>query len=205
MGRPREHDEETAARLLDAAHRVSAAEGWDALTVRRVAEEAGTSTRAVYSLFRSKQGLEEALHEAMFGRLLELLLDTPRSGDPRADLLAQALAYRHWATERPERYTVAMRRFLGPTSAPRSPEGLAVARAALDELRQMVHRCADAGLLPGRDLEDVVVQFRVAVHGLAEFENLGILGPDAREVWLTTLSALLDGLGESRAARPTAA
>ena len=37
MGRPREHDEETRERLLDAAERVSASDGWDAVTVRRVA------------------------------------------------------------------------------------------------------------------------------------------------------------------------
>jgi AcrR family transcriptional regulator len=48
MGRPREHDAATRARLLSAAARLSADEGWSAVTVRRVAEEAGTTTRAVY-------------------------------------------------------------------------------------------------------------------------------------------------------------
>ena len=51
MGRPKEHDETTRRQLLDAAERLSATHGWEALTVRRIAEEAGTSTRAVYALF----------------------------------------------------------------------------------------------------------------------------------------------------------
>jgi AcrR family transcriptional regulator len=194
MGRPREHDEETRERLLEAAERVSATDGWDALTVRRVAEEADTSTRAVYALFGSKEGLEQALHEAMFLRLRELSQGRAREDDPALDLIELALAYRRWATERPERYAIAVHRFLGERSAPRSEEGLAVARSALDELRQVTRRCHDAGLLPGREVEEVIVQMRTAVHGLAEFENLGLLGPDPRSHWMTVVRALIDGL-----------
>ena len=40
------------------------------------------------------------------------------------------------------------------------------------------------------------------VHGLAEFENLGMLGPDPEAQWLAAVSAQLDGL---RATRPAAA
>jgi len=56
MGRPREHDEATRAALLEAAERIVADRGPTALSVRAVAEAAGTSTRAVYSLFGSKDG-----------------------------------------------------------------------------------------------------------------------------------------------------
>jgi AcrR family transcriptional regulator len=197
MGRPREHDEETRERLLDAAERVSATDGWEAVTVRRVADEADTSTRAVYALFGSKEGLEQALHEAMFLRLRELLQGCAREEDPGLDLIELALAYRRWATERPDRYAIAVHRFLGERSAPRSEAGLAVARSALDELRQVVRRCHDAGLLPGREVEQAVVQMRTVVHGLAEFENLGLLGPDPRSHWMIVVRALLDGLGTS--------
>jgi AcrR family transcriptional regulator len=194
MGRPREHDEATRERLLEAAEHLSAARGWDALTVRGIAEEAGTSTRALYALFDSKQGLEQALHQVMFTRLRDLLQACERSDDPRRDIATQALAYRQWAVERPERYALAMHRFLGQRSLPRSDEGLAVSREALDELRQAVRRCHDAGLLLGdRDPEDVVTHLRAMAHGLAEFENLGLLGPDPEAQWLTAVSAQLDG------------
>jgi AcrR family transcriptional regulator len=196
MGRPKEHDDETRKRLLEAAERVSASEGWGALTVRRVAHEAGTSTRAVYALFDSKEGLEQALHHAMFARLRDLLRASPRSGDPRRDLLTLAQAYRRWATERPQRYELAMHRFIGPRAGPRSAEGLAVARSAQDELRKAVRRCHDAGLLADRSVEDVVTDLRATVHGLAELENLASLGSDPETAWRSTLSALLDGYGQ---------
>lgn len=202
MGRPREHDEFTRERLLEAAERVSGAEGWDAATVRRVAEEAGTSTRAVYSLFGSKEGLEQALHEAMFLRLRDLLERQASSEDPRLDLINLALAYRRWATERPQRYALAVHRFLGSGSGQRSAEGIEAARAALDVLRRVLIRCQDAGLLPGREVEDVLRQMRALSHGLAEFENLGLLGPDPRSDWVIAFGAAVDGLGQRA---PTAA
>jgi AcrR family transcriptional regulator len=191
MGRPREHDAATQDRLLAAAARVSAEEGWKAVTVRRVAERAGTTTRAVYARFGSKQGLEEALHLAMFERLRELMRDTPESPDPRADLLALAEVYRRWATERPERYA-ALIRFMGPRAAPRSPQGIALARSATRELRETIARCAEAGLLAAGDVDAFTIQWRAVAHGLAEFENHGLL-EDGDEAWRSVLTAVLDG------------
>ena len=193
MGRPKEHDEATRQRLLDAAEHLWATHGWEALTVRRIAEEAGTSTRAVYALFGSKQGLEHALHEVMFTRLRDLIHGRERSDDPRQDLINLAMAYRRWAIERPERYALAMHRFVGQRRRPRSPEGIAVSQAALQELRDAVQRCHDAGLLvEDRVPEEVVTLLRANVHGLAEFENLGMLVPDPEAYWLAAVSATID-------------
>jgi AcrR family transcriptional regulator len=192
MARPREHDEATRERLLEAAEKLSATKGFDAVTVRGVAQEARTTTRAVYALFGSKEGLEQALHQAMFTRLRDLERARNRSDDPREDLLELALAYRRWAVERPERYALAMHRFVGQGARPRSEEGLAVSREALDELIQAVRRCQDAGLLVA-DLDDVVTHLRAVVHGLAEFENLGMLGPDPERHWRAFLLMVVDG------------
>jgi AcrR family transcriptional regulator len=199
MGRPKEHDEATRERLLQAAESLSASKGFDALTVRAVADAAGTSTRAVYALFGSKEGLEQALHQAMFTRLRDLERASSRSGDPRADLLELAMAYRRWAVERPDRYVVAMHSFVGKGARARSAEGLAVSREALDQLVQAVARCHDAGLL-AVEAEDVVMHLRAVVHGLAEFDNLGLLAPDPERHWRTVLSAILDGYVRETAA-----
>ena len=55
MGRPREHDEKTARALLAAAEQLLQQRGTAALSLRQVAAGAGTSTRAVYSLFGSRK------------------------------------------------------------------------------------------------------------------------------------------------------
>jgi AcrR family transcriptional regulator len=190
VGRPREHDATTRERLLAAAARLSADEGWDAVSVRRVADHAATSTRAVYSLFGSKQGLEEALHKGMFERLRELMSQAPKTDDPRADLLALNHAYRTWATERPERYAALMR-FTGPRAAPRSREGVDLAHAASADLRRAIARCAEAGLLAEGDVETLTIRWRAVAHGLAEFENHAVL-TDGDEAWRAVFTALID-------------
>jgi hypothetical protein len=92
-----------------------------------------------------------------------------------------------------------MHRFLGVRSTPRSEEGLRLARAVLDELRQVVRRCHHAGLLGDSDPEQVMVRLRALAHVLAEFENLGLLGPDPESEWLIASGALLDGLSKPTA------
>ena len=49
MGRIRVHDEATAAALLDAAEQIVQADSIEALTVRRVADKTGTTTRTAGS------------------------------------------------------------------------------------------------------------------------------------------------------------
>jgi hypothetical protein len=41
---------------------------------------------------------------------------------------------------------------------------------------------------------------RAMVHGLAEFENLGMLGPDPEAQWVAAVSAQLDGYLQSEPA-----
>ena len=65
MGRPREHGTATHDALLAVAGEILGAEGVNGVTVRRVAEAAGTTTRAVYTLFGDKNGLLRALFRQM--------------------------------------------------------------------------------------------------------------------------------------------
>ncbi len=83
MGRPREHSEQTRAALRAAAERLVAEGGPAALSVRAVAREAGTTTRAVYSLFGSKEALlVDALARDAFEFLYEEIDALPETDDP---------------------------------------------------------------------------------------------------------------------------
>lgn len=86
MGRPREHDENTARALLAAAEQLLQQRGTAALSLREVAAGAGTSTRAVYSLFGSKEALVGALGAHAMGLLHEGVDAIPVTDDPRRDL-----------------------------------------------------------------------------------------------------------------------
>ena len=84
MARPRNHDDRTAAALLDAAELIVARSGPHALSVRDIADEIGTTTRAVYSVFGSKGGLLAALARRAFGFLRDALDELPVTDDPAA-------------------------------------------------------------------------------------------------------------------------
>ena len=111
MGRPRVHDEETAEALLDAAERIVAADGPEALSMRRVADQAGTTTRAVYSLFESKEGLLVALGNRAFQMLGSWVNGYPQTDDAAADLVNSIVDnFRRWALEHPALFRIAFQR-----------------------------------------------------------------------------------------------
>src|SRR5438067_5844193 len=116
MGRPREHDQRTAAALLRAAERTIQDRGPDALSVRGIAIEVGTTTRAVYSLFGSKEGLIAALGVHAFDLLRAGLDALPTTNDPQADLVAAGLMFRRFATEHPSLFAIGVQRSLSAPS-----------------------------------------------------------------------------------------
>src|SRR5579859_1954092 len=98
MGRTRIHDDATAAALLDAAEKIAETEGLQALTVRRVAEKTGTTTRAVYTSLGSKQALLSGLGVRAFDMLGAMVDRLPLTSDPAADLVAAGtLGFRPFA------------------------------------------------------------------------------------------------------------
>jgi AcrR family transcriptional regulator len=193
MGRPREHDDRTAAALLAAAERTVQEAGLDALSVRGVATEVGTSTRAVYSLFGSKDGLLAALGAHAFDLLRQGLDEVPATSDPAADLIAAGLMFRAFATALPALFSVGVH--LDTSAEPVRRAG-ATALAALEE---RMARLRTAGGLGGRTVADATLQFHALCEGLAALELRGGWGPArARRIWRDGLRALVAGFADPR-------
>jgi AcrR family transcriptional regulator len=192
MGRPREHDERTAAALLAAAERAVEEGGAHALSVRGVANAVGTTTRAVYSVFGSKDGLLAALGARAFDFLRDGLGALATTGDPAADLVESGLVFRRLATERPALYAIGVERDL-PNLPPWQPVCDA-ADAAFDVLLQHVARLGEASLLGDQTVLDATLQFHALCEGLATLERRGTRTPfDAERVWRAGLGALIAG------------
>src|SRR5436305_15272329 len=95
VGRPKLHDQQTAALLCRRAEQIVEAAGLPALSVRRLADESGVSSRAVYSLFGSKDASVVALGAQAFDWLGAAVARSPVTDDPAADLVeAGANAFR---------------------------------------------------------------------------------------------------------------
>jgi len=211
MGRSRVHDETTAAALLDAAERIAETEGIHALTVRRVAEMTGTTTRAVYATLGSKQALLSGLGVRAFdmlGAAVELL---PTTNDPAADLVAAGtLGFRPFVLSHPALFRIGVQQTSVPSDVKQAI--FPAAERALVSLHRRLARLRAAGRLGARNLSDAALEFHAACEGLAALELRGIIRPDeGQRLWDDTLSAvvagwqLVDGSQDRRQRREDAA
>lgn len=106
-------------RFVEAGLAVLRDEGAAQLTVRRVAERAGSSTMGVYTRFGGRTEMLEAIYRRGFELLRDALV-TAREGRRRDRVLAMALAYRDFALANPALYALMFERPL-PTFDP-SPQ-----------------------------------------------------------------------------------
>ncbi len=195
MGRPRVHDEQTAEALLDAAERMIEADGPDALSLRRLAEQTQTSTRAVYSLFGSKDGLIVALAQRAFGILAAGIHALPTSEDPVADLVeAGVVVFRRFAVDHPSLFTLAFQQ-RNATVSQIWPDVRAVQQTGLAGLRQRIARLGQASELEDGAVSEATIAFHALCEGLAALELRGLLpvGEEDR-IWRHALTVLVNGL-----------
>jgi AcrR family transcriptional regulator len=196
--RPREHDEHTAVALLDAAEQAIAAQGVDALSLRELTREAGTTTRAVYTLFGSRAGLLAALGVRAFNLLQREIEAMPVTDRPADDLVDVALVFRRFALEHPALFSIAFHR-ADPAIWPR------FRTAALDALAVLHKRFEsldDANLLGARSVSEAAMQFSALCEGIAWTELRGNpLTPDPERFWRSAFHALISGFAVRSATR----
>jgi AcrR family transcriptional regulator len=194
MGRRRRHDERTATSLLDAAEQLITEKDLDALSLRDVAEDAGTTTRAVYTLFGSKDALLGALGIRAFELLGQQVEALPTTDRPQHDLVEAALVFRRFAIEHPALFSIAFHRAdpaVWPRFRPAAADALAVLHKRFEPL-------AAAGLLGGRSVPDAALQFDALCEGLAWIElRSTALTPDAEAFWRSAFQALIAGFADS--------
>jgi AcrR family transcriptional regulator len=154
--------------LLEAASSILAADGAAALTVRRIAADAGMSTMNVYSRFGSKQGVVEHLFLRGFALLAEAMTDVPHSDDPLADLRACGLAYRRFALTHQTLYSVMFHGAV-PDYEP-SPLAYQTGAATLQELADRIQRAMDAGMLRCTDAGHAAAIVWSTCHGVLSLE-----------------------------------
>ncbi|ALG83731.1 TetR/AcrR family transcriptional regulator [Gordonia phthalatica] len=189
------------AMLIESAYRLITQEGVEALTVRRLAKEADTSTMAVYSRFGSVGAVAGEVCERGFVEFADALRSAGSSDDPVADLIGQGLAYLRFATEHPRLYTL-MFQYASPdwTSSKRtsllqhgnptdSNSGRAAFLVMVDALRRVTPDDAETELLIRAGATWSMV------HGLAMLSIAGHLTGVHDLVARSALIALVVGYG----------
>jgi AcrR family transcriptional regulator len=190
VARPKTHDDALRGTLLTKAAELAFEHGVAALTLRKVAAAANTSTTAVYSLFGNKDGLLDALYQEAAQRFAAGLADVGESADPVADLVRLGVAYRDYAVGNPNLYGL----MFSPhpdLSAQRQAE----LSATFDALVAAVRRAQRAGGLRAAPAEQIALSCWGIAHGLVSVELAGTVpdGVDVAANYEVALRAVVDG------------
>jgi AcrR family transcriptional regulator len=182
MARPTKHDATTREALLDAAETLLAVGGPDAVSVRAVADAAGVSTRAVYSVFGSMAGLLGALAARGFQLLADLVNGLPVTDDPLADLAAAGPhAFRVFALDRPHLFRITFDQISADIYA--QPAAYPALLASYQSLEKRFMRALDAGQLARRPVVELVFMYHAFCCGLASNELSSRPPPVGANAW----------------------
>lgn len=96
--------EEIRTKILDAARDMFVSEGYDAVTMRRIADRIEYSPTAIYFHFRDKEALLRELCECDFLRLAQQFNKIAKIADPIERLRAAGRAYLRFGIENPNHY-----------------------------------------------------------------------------------------------------
>ncbi|OLT34995.1 hypothetical protein BJF84_15680 [Rhodococcus sp. CUA-806] len=188
--------------LLDSAAQILAEEGPDALSTRRVAAGAGTSSMAVYTHFGSIDGLISAVVEEGFARLADQLRAVEITDDPVCDLMGLLLANVAFARREPRLYQAVFVTAALGSYRRSAPAEMLVGRG--DTFQLVIDACVRAATahrftLPGSP-DAAAYQWWSIVHGYVLLELAGFVdpGPGTAAVLTPMLLTMAQGLGDSR-------
>ncbi|MEW2357572.1 TetR/AcrR family transcriptional regulator [Spirillospora sp. NPDC029432] len=177
--------------IITAARELAEAEGWEAVTTRRLADRIEYSQPVLYSHFKGKDAIMTAVALEGFAELVgELRAARTGAPDAAGALAGVAAAYGAFADRHPALYDAMFRRDLDLAFA--AEDSPAALKAGFEELAEAVRPHAG-----GDDLGLLTETFWAALHGLVTLERGGRLPREARERRLALLLGrfVRDGAG----------
>lgn len=194
--------DQNRTRIVEAARELFASEGYEAVTMRRVAEAIDYSAGTIYLHFPDKESLIKEVCEADFAQLAQRIAKIAAITDPVERLRRVALAYFDFALANPNHYRV----MFMADRPPVAPDSVRHDRHdpqqdAYAFLRMTVAECIATGRFrPSMTDVDLAVQITwAALHGLASLRITRhyegwVRWKPARRSATAMLDALLHGL-----------
>ena len=173
--------------IITAARELAEAEGWQAVTTRRLAERIEYSQPVLYSHFKGMDAIMAAVAVEGFAELAEELR-AARTAAPDAHhaLASVSAVYTAFAGRHPAVYDAMFSQTVDlPFATPQAPPAL---RAGFSELAEAVRPYAD-----GDDLGLLTETFWAALHGLVTLKRGGRLPAEQHDRRLALLLARFTG------------
>ena len=180
-------------RLCEAAERLFAERGPDAVTMRQLASELGVSPMTPYRYFEDKDDILAAVRTNGFTRFADDM-ETARASARGAKAIGTAVgkAYVDFALSNPHAYKL-MFDFNQP-HVEKYPELVAAGKRAQKTMTAHVEDAMTEGLMAG-DAQQIGLMFWAAIHGAVILELAGMLPPGGgRQLFRSLDVALMRGV-----------
>lgn len=190
----------TQQAILDAARRIVADEGADALSMRAIAERIDYSAAGLYEYFDSKEAIVQAVCWDGHRRLKAALVAArEETAPPNEQLLAIGLAYIDFALWHPEHYRLM---FTKEITASNEDDMQDSDDSAFTVLVAVIQHGIDLGLFhvrPGFGLQEMAYAAWTQVHGIAMLRLIHLVDfpVDFAAADRQTLLSLIRGLRAS--------
>lgn len=187
--------EDARARILAEARRIVLDQGFEALTMRRIAEAAGYSAAALYLHFENREAIARELGQAGMRALLAALGTAGEVADPVERLGALARAYAAFGRAEPETYRLI---FMEPGFAASALGGTDEAGAAAFALiaGAFADLAAAGRLRPGQEPDALALTFWILLHGTVSLKLTcaAFLSPPEENLLALAIDSLLNGV-----------
>ncbi|MBZ5606571.1 MAG: TetR/AcrR family transcriptional regulator [Acidobacteriia bacterium] len=154
--------------ILDAARDLFVREGFENVSMRKIAEKIEYSPTTIYLYFRDKSDLLDCIIEETFARLVrkQTLLEQTVA-DPVERLEKGLRSYVEFGLKHPNHYKVTFMMPEPPVTDPElCPRSREMGQKAFANLRNMLAECVEKKLLEIDDLEATAQAAWAMVHGL---------------------------------------
>jgi AcrR family transcriptional regulator len=187
------HKEELRQQILDAAREVFAKEGYESVSMRKIAQKIEYSPTTIYLYFTDKTDLLNCLCEQIYTRLARTFDRIEREEtDPLKRLRRGLRAYIDFGLRNPDHYRVAFLLESGPMFANQARDESSTVHKAYKYLLRTVGECITDRKLRPADVVAVSQALWAGVHGLTSLLIIHPEFPWARRNML--IDTLLDGI-----------
>jgi AcrR family transcriptional regulator len=152
-------------RILKAAMDIFAREGYESVSMRRIAEKIEYSPGTLYRYFENKDDIMLQLCYQGFEKLLALQFELDKISQPVERIRVGGRQYVTFALENPELYEL----MFGNKDITKHSDDAeeSVALKSLRKFMEHVQQCLDTGFFSGGDAETLAIALWAALHGLS--------------------------------------
>lgn len=153
--------------ILDAARTLFVKEGFENVSIRKVADKIDYSPGTIYLYFKDKADIFDSLCEETFARLhRRLAAIAADTGDPLTRLRRAGRSYIDFALENPNHYMVTfVSKYERSDNSP--PKTADSGTACFGVLREIIQQAVAAGQTRITDVEEISQALWACVHGVA--------------------------------------